>query len=425
MQALDAAIQQMLVQHVDAKATLWVAYSGGMDSHLLLHRVAYLAANTHRVRALHINHQLQAEAAQWVDHCQRQARALDVAFTAVNVAVDRQHPQGLEAAARAARYAAFEQHLGEGDSLLLAQHQDDQTETLLLQLFRGAGLAGLSSMPSLRPLGLGQIIRPWLDISHAALAEQAHALKLQWVDDPSNGDARFDRNFLRQLVLPQLRERWPGLDKAVARSRRHIAVAHTQLQVQAEQDLASVRLGGCLDSCALQALPCERALTVIRAWLSEQSVSAPSEAQLLRVWCEVLPARPDAQAQVNWCEGSLRGYRHRLYFVAPEPLIQEGVFHWPLAEAVLRLPDGRQLCLADFAPPGVRASETAQISVRFRVGGERLKPTGRSGHRSLKQLWQEADVPPWQRASTPLLYFDEQLVAVFGLAVAEGYAICP
>ena len=231
------------VIHANAEK-IFVAYSGGVDSHVLLHLLASMALYKSRITAVYVHHGLQLEAEQWAVHCESVALALGVSFKCLRVNAQKTTRQSQEEVARDARYQALKALLTESDVLLLAQHREDQMETVLLQLFRGAGIQGLSGMPLVIDFGLGQVIRPFLDVSKQAINAYAALHQIHWVEDPSNQSDNFDRNFLRNQIFPQLKQRWPALDKTVARSARHCANSQV-----VSQGLAVLKSGGVVLDC--------------------------------------------------------------------------------------------------------------------------------------------------------------------------------
>ena len=414
-----------------------VAYSGGLDSHTLLHVAAVLRLP--RLRALHVQHGLHPDAELWLRHCRSQARALSVPFKALRLTLPRRPPQGIEAAARAARYAAFAAELRPGECLLLAQHQDDQAETFLLQALRGAGVDGLAAMAECAVLGRGSMARPFLSLSRAALRHYAQARSLRWVEDSSNEDLRMDRNYLRAEIMPRLRQRWPGAGATLARAARHSATAAVAQHAAAEGALTSMRgpWPGSLNIEALNAQPAVLRATLLRAWLRELGLPLPDERRLLEI--TAMPGlRADASPCVRWPGAEVRRHRQHLYAMPPLPPPETGVLAWsgrrPLRLSgrglTLRLslrPPAAALVAMPLAVLALDAAALAQtpLNVRFRGGGERLRLAGEGRSRRLKHLMQTWGLPPWMRARWPLLYAGETPVAVPGHAVLQGFAAVP
>ena len=400
-----------------------VAFSGGLDSAVLLHAVSKLDANI-PVIALHIDHALHPDSARWAERAQAFAAALDVDCVVVAVeTVDS--GSGLEAAARAARYAAFERFLESGDWLLSAHHRDDQAETLLLNLLRGSGTLGLASMPVVRPLGQGLLVRPLLDVTREQLRAYASEQGLTWSEDPANADLRFDRNFLRHEVLPLLATRWPGAGKALARSADVAADTQLLLDALAADDLS--RIGATetqrLPLSGLLQLDIRRQANLIRYACRQQALPLPPASRLREVLVTLLHSAADAQPVVAWPGATIRRFRDTVFLLseAAEPIELPAGTLTP--DASVDLGEGLGT-LALVAVPGVGiAPEIAEagLVVTGRRGGERLKPTQGGATRRLKSLLQEAGVLPWMRDRIPLLAANGQLVAVGDLWVDAQY----
>jgi tRNA(Ile)-lysidine synthase len=415
-------------------ASYLIAYSGGLDSTVLLHAAAGLRRELAPLRAVHIDHGLQAVSASWTAHCQRFCAALGIEFLSVAVKVDLQQGDGLEAAARKARYAAFAGLLRSGDCLLTAHHLDDQAETVLLQLLRGCGPRGLAAMAPIDAFAAGTHARPFLGLERDALVEYAQAAALDWIDDPSNSDTRLRRNYLRHDIMPRLRRYWPAASRTLARSARHAAAAAALLDERAAEDLRDLQgpHPDMLSVTGIRALSRPRADNVLRYWLHSLSLPLPSTTQLERVHTEMLPAPSDAMPLIGWPGGEIRRYRDWLYAMAPLAADHAGCeLRWEDPRQALALPGGAVLSARPVRGEGLR-QDLAPLIVRFRRGGEECRPAGRGRHaHSLKGLLQEAGVPPWLRGHVPLIYRADDdgvaaedgqsgLLAVAGLCIAEG-----
>src|SRR5687767_10443917 len=292
-------------------ARLCVALSGGVDSMALL-----LACQRIRdrqpcvqLRAIHVNHGLQPSAAQWTEHCRAQCARLGIPFESVELALAPPRGLSVEAVAREARYQALAARLLPGETLLTAHHQDDQLETVLLQLFRGAGVAGLAAMPASTPFGNGLHLRPLLDVTRAAIEADADAAGLPRIEGPTNLSRRFDRGLLRREIMPLLRARWPSVSRSVARSARHAAAAQSLLDELAELDAVGAIEHGRLLAARLAQLSRVRQANLLRWWLRGAGLGMPSEARLDSILDDLLPARAGAQPAVTWTAGEVR--RHR------------------------------------------------------------------------------------------------------------------
>jgi tRNA(Ile)-lysidine synthase len=431
----DLLLRRLLDLQGEATARRYlVGFSGGLDSTALLHALLQTSGLAAPVVALHINHALQPDAGAWEDHCRRVAEALGADFVARTVAVTDERGVGLEAAAREARYSAVRSLMLDGDILLSAHHQDDQAETLLLNLLRGSGMAGLAGIGAAQPFGPGLLIRPLLDVSRQEIKDYAREQELRWVDDPSNLDLRFDRNYLRREILPRLRQRWPAVAARLAHS-AELAAEAAYLQ----DELASLDLRGLVDDASgapdrldiagLGKLGSARQRNVLRRAIRACGLPAAPASRLRQIQDEMLAAREDAQPLVRWPGAAVRRYRTKLYLMAEshaEGCVQTG-------QARRLYADGEELDLGPFgaltlervAPvgPGIDPALAADgLELRFRVGGEKIRPHGRKQTRPLKKLLQEQGVVPWMRQNLPLLYAGETLVAVADLWIAADCA---
>lgn len=421
--ALLASIESLVPR---TSAELCVAYSGGLDSTVLLHAVARAIADRphYRMRAAHVDHQLHPDSASWSAQCGRVAQSLQVEFVAMSVAVTASSELGVEAAAREARYAALREILKPNEVLLTAHHADDQLETMLMALLRGAGLRGLSSVPSIQIFGGGWLARPLLEFGRAELDEWARAEQLQWLEDPSNANTGFDRNFLRHRVLPALRERWPAAAHSAARSTAHLREAGRLLDMLAAADLETVAIGACLVMDRLASLAPARRRNVLRHWIRQQGVRAPSTRKLATIERDLLIAREDRLPCVEWDGVQVRRHRGLLYCMRQRPSFEPAdALTWKVSQ-VLELPAqlGRLRVQRD-ALGGLAAARLPEaLQVHFRHGGEELQPAGDPHHRKLKKLLQDARVLPWWRDRVPLIYAADRLVAVGDLWIAEEFA---
>ena len=413
-----------------------VAFSGGLDSSALLHCLTELRRQNAEhaavaLLAVHVDHRLHAESGDWSAHCKAFADRIGVECQTLLVDVDETAGKGLEAAAREARYAALAAAMQSGDWLLSAHHQDDQAETLLLNLVRGSGPAGVAGIGGARRFGPGWLVRPLLNVDRTDLYRYATAASIQWLDDPTNEDRRFDRNFLRHEVLPVFAKRWPDIALRLQRSASHASEAAELMTELARIDLRSI--GGRprrLDIDGLQGLSLFRQKNLLRFALRELGLTTPSAQLLDRVVNEVIPARIDAQPLVTWSGASVRRYRNALYLL-PEKLLPE-IVSAPLSEDELQLGTGMgRLKLLNDDDYGLSADLVqAGLSIGFRKGGEEIKPISQQHTRKLKKLLQEEGIVPWMRDRLPLVYAGDRLVAVADLWIADdaaakpGYKIC-
>lgn len=415
MDVLLTALQAALDR--SAAKNLIVAYSGGLDSTCLLHAAHSLsAASGRQLRALHINHGLQDAASDWQRHCERQCADLQIelACQAVELPGDASEDE-----ARQARYAVFESRIRGDETLLLAQHLDDQLETLLLRLMRGAGPAGLAGMPERRDLGQGQLLRPWLSLGRSELQRFAGEHALSWVEDASNASTAFDRNFCRQEILPRLEDRWPGYRDSWSKSQALLAESAELLTDLAHIDLGrlSADQAGGLDLQELAALSPARQRNALRLWLTKLGLSAPGWQTMRQLLDEFITAREDGAGVLDMGQFYLQRFQQRLYALRHLPL-NDAVLNWDAREnRELPLPGNGALAVSAAAESGLRPELAPDLQVRYRQGGESIRLPGRPA-KPLKKLFQEQGIPPWHRERMPLIFRQEQLVCVPGLGVA-------
>ncbi|ERT17299.1 tRNA(Ile)-lysidine synthetase [Pseudomonas putida SJ3] len=394
--------------------TWYIAFSGGLDSTVLLHLLATHARNhaSPPLRAIHIHHGLQAAADAWPAHCQAICDNLGIELQVIHVQVTP--GASLEQAARNARYAAFEQALGPGDMLFTGQHRDDQAETLLFRLLRGAGLRGLAAMPAQRALGQGSLIRPLLGCSRQQLHDYARVNGLAWIEDPSNSDTQFARNYLRSEVFPHLQQRWPQAGQNFARAAEHLGEALGLLDELAQSDLAAAQEGAplawsgleSLDLAALVMLSPARQRNAVQYWLSRRT--RLPDARHWAGWGDLRDAAADAQPVWRLADGELVRSQGRIWWLSGDWLQQPvGELAWLNSAAALVLPGNGRVRL-DVAGP------LAGLRIAYRQGGERLEVPGR-GQRDLKRLLNEQQVPHFLRPRLPLLYQGGRLLAVANL----------
>jgi tRNA(Ile)-lysidine synthase len=416
-----AASLEKLIPDLQA-ARFCVAFSGGVDSTALLHAMAGVRARVPglMLRAAHVNHHLQPQADDWAGHCDDVAAGLGVPCAILEVSVSPASRESPEAAARAARYAGLAAALSDEEYLLTAHHRDDQLETVLLQLLRGAGVAGLSGMPAITALGRGYLLRPLLDFGRAELVAYATAAGLRWIEDLSNADTRFDRNFLRRQLLPVLRKRWPAAAESVSRSAGHLAEAQALLSERAREDLALGRAGTNLRVAVARGLEPARARNLLRFWIAAAGFRAPSSALLEQIVKQMLHARPDAVPVIEWGGAELRRFRDELYLGPPAPRAPKAEFTWDWrSHPELVLPETIGWLRAREALAGELALRipSQPLRVSFGSGARRLRLQPGAPRRTLRNLFQEHGVVPWMRACLPLVFIGESLAAVADLWV--------
>jgi tRNA(Ile)-lysidine synthase len=405
------------------KNTCFVGFSGGLDSHVLLHLLAEVnKSQVFRIQAVHINHQLSANANQWEEHCRKVCHQLSIPFQSFAVTID-QHAN-IEAQARKKRYAIFSSLLKKGDVMFIAHHQDDQAETVLVQLMRGAGPKGLASMPMTKSLGLGQLVRPLLQHPRNELEQYASDHQLSWIEDESNHSNRFARNYLRRHILPMLKKRWPSAAKTLSRVAANCHEAQALLDSVAQQDLQLVQgsVEQTLSIKQLVQLEPARQRQVLRAWIVNLSFSLPSKIKLDEIMKTVLVAKADKMPQITWLGAELRRYHDDLYLLKPAqrltPLLKP--IAWLCLNTPLAITDDLWLQAQHIENPTITLT-IADITVRFRQGGEKLQLKGRTCHHSLKKMFQAWNVPTWQRDHIPLIYQGDELIAVLGYYINADF----
>ena len=412
MTALDRAVLDSLIALAGTRPQVVVAFSGGVDSTVLADALAKQRRKLRSLRLIHVDHRLQAVSAEWSRHCARQARAWRVPFKSLRADIRRKRGESPEAAARDARYALLSGAMQPGEVLVTAQHQDDQAETLLLQLFRGAGVAGLAAMPAFAPFGPGHIARPLLDVARAEIEQYAREHRLRWVEDPTNLETHFARNYLRAKVLPLIEKQWFGAVPSIARTARHMAAAADLLGALANSDLVKAIDGDGLNVAALRALPPARRNNALRAWIRDSGVEAPSTAQVMEIGATLLSARADANPAFRWMGAVIRRRAGRLTLeVKSQDRVEAAIelisksWHWENDRQCIlsRAGDSLELVDDDVGPIDLDALPPL-LEIRARSGGEKLRPGPRARNQALKKLIQAAKMPIEERSRLPLVF---------------------
>lgn len=422
-------VERTLSALVANGARLCVGLSGGVDSVVLLNVLHRLAPrHAWQLSAIHVNHQLSAHAGEWAKRCRRWCRELGVTLRVVKVDVARGN--SIEAAARAARNEAFRAQPAE--HVVMAQHLDDQAETVLLQLLRGTGVKGLAAMPVIRNdterPGL-RLLRPLLSITRREIETYAAAHKLSWVEDESNANTHFLRNFLRVEIMPRLETRAPDYRKTLSRTAGHMAEAAHLLDVLAEMDCAGAVVDGTLPVSVLCDLPAARARNLLRYFLARHRVSMPDTRRLEEALRQVVTAKQDARVSIALGGHTLRRFSGRLHVVLVQqrPVLNNVALRWhlqprlevPELQAVLEMRRKRG------AGIDLEKLLAQPVVLRLRRGGEKLRIDGARPRRHLKALFQQQGVPPWRRDRLPCLWSGEHLVWVAGLGVDSAFQARP
>lgn len=413
---VDVFLSQKLIN-----PKLAVGFSGGLDSCVLLHLLANLRKTLpFYLSAHHVNHDLSPNAAAWANFCAETCAKLNISFTLSKVKVEQNSGLGLEAAARETRYKALAST--DADFICLAHHQDDQAETLLLQLARGAGVKGLAGMAAVDVTR--KRLRPLLDTPRSALKAYACANNLTWIEDESNADMKFGRNFMRHEVLPRLEKQYPAIKQTISRSASHLADCSALLDDLAQID-ATDALKQNMQQLSLQILVSlnpARASNLVRWWLAQNQLTMPSQQQLLQIVQQLLGAKADAAIQIKVSDSyAVRRYQGYAYLV-PDIAVSEPINLLWQGEDCVVLPDNSRLVFTQKLGEGFALNRVKNIKLRIknREGGERFKPELGRPYRSLKQVLQTHAMPPWQREKLPLIFMDETLVIIPNVAVDAG-----
>lgn len=426
----DSIIQTVsaaLLRHGLRSRRICVGLSGGVDSIVLLDSLDRLRAEFQLVlSAVHVNHQISTHAGEWEAFCDSVCRSRGIALDTRRVTVI-DDGTGIEASARALRYRAYSSM--DCDAVALAHHLDDQAETLLLQLLRGAGPKGLAGMPELRMgrPGAHALLRPLLFVSRADILRHAASRGLDWVDDESNADSRHDRNFLRNEVLPLLATRFPGYRETLARASGNVADAQGLAEDLAALD-AGEEQGASVPAKQLRTLSDGRALNLLRYMFARLQLPMPQRSQLEEALRQCREARNDSDMRIAFGGHALRCYRGRVELVDESGDPSQGWQSQWNGRTILALPDG----MGELHPKAtvgsgiaVRHFRDQDAIVRGRTGGEAMRPAANRPTRTLKHLLQEGAVPPWERARMPLLFFGERLAWVPGIGVAAEFRADP
>lgn len=438
-ETLTQSLQTFIQQHqLDRFKCWWVAFSGGIDSSVLLHELSLLQAhfpNT-QLAAIHIHHGISANADRWLKHCQHFCQQRHIVFQSISVTLPEVKRQGLEQRARQARWQAFAEQLNEQDCLWLGHHMDDQVETLMLNLFRGTGVKGAEAMKALSRKQHYWVARPFLNIDKQSLTQVAEFYDLSWVEDESNNDEHLSRNYLRHQVLPAIEKNWPEVKHPLSRFAQHMQQTSRLLDELAEQDYQQVKLHlevswfnefqsffDCLSLIELKSLSFDRLTNLLRYRMSLVAEYLPSSEKLTEFVRQIEVATVDSHVSLCWSGYRLQQSGECLFFITEsdyQPI--EFTKEWLRFPESLNLPELNLSLQANASNSGIRAPENdEQVVIRTRAGGERCWPEYRHKSTSLKKIFQELDVPQWLRNKWPLMFYNDQLVAAIGLFYCKPF----
>ena len=402
-----------------------LGYSGGVDSHVLLflmHQLRSLSPHV-KLTAIHINHNLSHNSPAWVVHCQNICSQLEIPLLIFPIVLNLKKGMSLEEAARNERYRVFFDQMQSAETCLLtAHHQNDQAETVLIQLLRGAGPKGLAAMPQIQKFSDGKLIRPLLNVTRKEIYHFAEQNKLNWISDESNQDFRFTRNFLRDKITPILEDQWPSFGKSLSRSARHCAETSKLLEDLAEIDLNQLQnQSNSIDAGLFLKLSFSRQSNLLRYWIQKCRVRVPNESKLHAFIKMLQQAGVDKSPKIVWEGVELFKQRNQIYLLSKDyNSDSQKKLIWNL-EGPLTLPNQlgilsvREHVLGGLDP----AIKSKSLEVGFRTPGEKIQPVGSPYRKSLKKLFQEWNIPAWQRSQIPLLYLDGKLISVIGYCISQ------
>lgn len=411
-----------LAQLIPPHSSVLMAFSGGVDSVVLLHLLHQFAPRfSWQLSALHVHHGISPHADEWAAFCEQRCADYNLSFHLERVDIAPLREQGIEAAARQLRYAAYARHAC--DFLALAHHADDQAETVLLQLLRGSGVRGASAMPTLAHREM-QWVRPLLACTRAEIVAYAGAHHLRWIEDESNADDSYPRNFLRHQVLPVLEQRFPAYRQTLTRSAQHFAEASELLDELAQHDATSAIHHDTLSVAALKDMSAARAKNLLRYFLQSRGASMPQTVQLGDMLQQLCAARGDAAVCVEFGGWQVRRYQGRAYVLRALPDFDASArLSWDSQSQLYWAALGVQLDFTRKQGEGISLAklQSSPVTLRSRHGGEAMRPHEHATTRTLKNLMQEYKVPPWLRDRLPLLYCGDELVCVPGVAIAAKF----
>ena len=422
-------VQGLLPSESLENLSLCVGFSGGLDSTVLLHLLnqyqkTQAKNQSFKLKAIHINHQLQKDADAWSDFCSQFCKNNNIPFQSINVDLVDTKKTGVEAAARNARYQAFSETLSDNDILLTAHHRDDQIETVLLHMLRGSGIEGAAAIDPISKFKHHYLLRPLLNFDRNQLKDYAEKENLQWIEDPSNAEVNFNRNYLRLEVLPLIEKRWPAYRQTIQRFSNNAKSATTVINDYISQDYMHCLNGekNTLFINTLTQLSLEKRLMIIRYWIKQQNYSMPSESVLLQIHA-ALTAYDDANPLIEWGDAIVRRYRNEIYLLPRKKISFQNQDYSFDTKKTLTINGLGKLGAQKIMGKGISDDYVnAQIKIIFRQGGEKCQPFGRKGNHSLKKLFQEYAVPPWQREKTPIIMIDNEIAGVVGLFYCETFA---
>jgi len=419
-------IEEILKQQIQALniKKICVSLSGGVDSIVLLYALNQFLGKDCSIRAIHINHNLVKDSQRWAEFCKKTCDHIQIKIDIHSVKVNTTEGFGIEAAARKARYHKLQKSVQEGEWLMTAHHQDDQLETILLRMARGTGIEGLQGIQKQFNFGRGNILRPLLDVSKSELLGYARKKNLDWVEDTSNQETYYDRNFLRMNVIPTLKERWPAFPASVSRLSNISTQTSTLLKELAEQDLGSDYLVKNLDIEIFKNKSIGRVINIIRFLILKNEMSVPTM-KVLNSGVNTLLNPKSVNPSMVWGNYCIKRYLDKLYFLQLselQPKQDSQLINWPIDETLKLDENGSTLVAVMTKGQGLSVKKCDNnLDVQFRKGGESIRPVGHKITKKLKKLYQEDHILPWVRDKIPLLYKENELIGVGDLWFNQNY----
>lgn len=408
---MNKLLKTSIVEKLSRYERIFLAYSGGLDSSVLLNLLNSHPALREKLTAVHINHQLSTHANDWQEHCQTQCERLKVNYISEKVVIESR--KNLEETARLKRYQVLKGLAKAGDVIVTAHHQRDEVESILLNLFRGSGIEGLAPIALERPFYQATLMRPLLEVEKTELERYAKEEEVHFINDESNLDNNFRRNFLRNKLLPAIKEKWPNVEKSIIKTRKNLQEATQLLESEEQNHLTHYKNSDNGLSIAIKELPIERRKRVLRLWLNKLGVKPLNSRQLAQAASELLTSRDDNKATLISSSYQIRQYKKHLYLL-PKSMSKKKTIEKPFVlcksmQTQIKLEAG-SLTLTPSLNGKLSYPDGASFAIRYRQGGERIKINGL--HKKLKALFAELSIPPWQRDKIPLLYINNELAAV-------------
>lgn len=421
----DEYLYKFLTNKCPPPPKYWLACSGGLDSCVLLH---LFFLNKKRIKqdigVIYVNHKLQKESKSWGSFCEKLCEIYNIDFLSLEITSLCPSKKSIEEWARDERYRLIKEQLVDNDILLTAHHLDDQVETFFLQALRGSGINGLSCMPYIKPFGSSYHVRPLLNFSRKELLQYAKTYSLDWCEDSSNLDVRFNRNYIRKLILPNIESRWPSYRKTISRLIGHQQELKLLLDEVAKEDInktCDTKSMG-IDISLIRKLSLPRKKNLIMLWIKQQKFKLPSSTHLARIISDIIDSSADKNPYVNWNGVEIRRYKNTMYAIEPFTTNSiNKIYKWDLNKP-LKLQSG--LLEASSVKGGglIKKSIIGSIvEVRYRKGGERIRPQNQNITKKVKKIFQEKNVLPWCRDKFPLIYINNKLAAIPGVCISEDF----